>query len=151
MMLIEEKKYEILMAEYLKEMYIPFEREYLFHVEYCKERKLSDKPRRWRMDFAILKPKISIEIEGGIFKDKDGSQGRHVRPIGFINDCIKYNMATMLGWRVYRIPTIFFKKSHYANLHILLKNICEEYQSLLPPKRQEGYPDQNLHHSQSCL
>lgn len=56
--------------------------------------------RKWRFDFAILDKKIGIEIEGGTF-----SRGRHTRPLGFRNDCEKYNMATALGWRVYRFPT----------------------------------------------
>jgi len=40
---------------------------------------------------------IAVECEGGVF-----SRGRHVRGVGFENDCEKYNAATERGWRVYR-------------------------------------------------
>lgn len=55
-------------------------------------------PRRWRFDYAWPEKKIAIEYEGGVF-----TRGRHTRPLGFNNDCEKYNTATLLGWRVYRI------------------------------------------------
>jgi very-short-patch-repair endonuclease len=55
------------------------------------------KPRRWRFDFALVGPKLALEVEGGVF-----TRGRHVRPKGFISDCEKYNAATLLGWRVLR-------------------------------------------------
>lgn len=51
----------------------------------------------WRFDFAILREKIAIEIEGGIFIN-----GRHNRAVPFREDCIKYNAATVRGWAVLR-------------------------------------------------
>lgn len=53
--------------------------------------------RRWRLDFAYPELKIGIEIEGGVW-----TRGRHNRPIGFIKDCEKYNMAQEMGWRIFR-------------------------------------------------
>ena len=53
--------------------------------------------RRWRFDFAWPEQKIAAEIEGGVW-----TRGRHTRGKGFINDCDKYNAATLLGWRVFR-------------------------------------------------
>jgi len=53
--------------------------------------------RRWRFDFAWTYKKVAVEIEGGVW-----IQGRHNRGKGFINDCEKYNTATLLGWRVLR-------------------------------------------------
>ena len=41
--------------------------------------------------------KVAIEWEGGIF-----SGGRHVRPLGFIGDCQKYNRAVLMGWKILR-------------------------------------------------
>lgn len=54
--------------------------------------------RKWRFDFAIVKYKIAIEVEGGVWV-----RGRHTRPAGFINDVEKYNEAVILGWRVIRV------------------------------------------------
>lgn len=58
-----------------------------------------DPARRWRFDFAHLGSRVAIELEGGT-----RNQGRHTRHAGFVSDCRKYNRATSLGWRVYRIP-----------------------------------------------
>lgn len=56
--------------------------------------------RQWRFDFAFPGAMLAVEIEGGIWK-----RGRHNRPSGYQNDCIKYNAATMLGWRILRYTT----------------------------------------------
>ena len=82
------------------------EQELLFHIKVLKikqpvEEYTFAKPRRWRFDFAWVDEKIAAECEGGIY-----SRGRHVRPTGFINDCDKYNHATLLGWRVFRFTAI---------------------------------------------
>lgn len=57
--------------------------------------------RRWRFDFLWPLKRVALEIEGGVFM-----RGRHVRPKGFIDDCEKYNAATLAGYRVYRIPVV---------------------------------------------
>ena len=64
-------------------------REYRFHPK-----------RRWRFDYAWPVIKLAVEIEGGTY-----SNGRHVRGSGFQEDCIKYNAALDLGWKVYRYPS----------------------------------------------
>ena len=68
-------------------------------LEVVKEHKFHPL-RKWRFDYAIIELKICIEIEGGIF-----TQGRHIRPMGFIKDMEKYNTAAALGWKVIRIAT----------------------------------------------
>ncbi|SAK62549.1 hypothetical protein AWB76_03266 [Caballeronia temeraria] len=54
--------------------------------------------RRWRFDFAWPVSRIAVEIEGGTW-----SGGRHTRGSGFEADCIKYNAAAVLDWRVLRV------------------------------------------------
>lgn len=56
--------------------------------------------RDWRADYLVIDTMWLIELEGGIW-----SGGRHTRAKGFIDDCYKYNMAAMLGYRVIRIAT----------------------------------------------
>lgn len=53
--------------------------------------------RRFRFDLAIPEKRIAIEFEGGVW-----SNGRHVRGKGYVNDCKKYNLATMHGWKMLR-------------------------------------------------
>lgn len=53
--------------------------------------------RQFRFDFCWVNSRVAVEIEGGVY-----SGGRHVRPKGYTSDVEKYNMATMLGWRVLR-------------------------------------------------
>ena len=62
------------------------ETEYQFHPK-----------RKWRFDYAIPNYRVAIEVEGGVW-----TQGRHIRPNGFLNDMEKYNAATVMGWRILR-------------------------------------------------
>ena len=55
-------------------------------------------PRRWRFDLAWPGQALALEIEGGVF-----TGGRHTRGAGFVKDMEKYNMATVLGWRILRV------------------------------------------------
>lgn len=77
------------MALMLRAYGVPFEREYRFAP-----------PRKWRADFALVEPRVLIEVEGGVW-----TGGRHNRGKGFESDCFKYNAATELGWRVLRYST----------------------------------------------
>lgn len=111
----------LLFATYLKERNISFVQEFLFHkfhVEQVAAFKLGTKPRRFAADFALCEHKILYEIEGGIF-----TNGRHVRPMGFMGDCEKYNLATSLGYQVYRIPTPWFKGKEVKRIFELLDHI----------------------------
>lgn len=57
------------------------------------------KPERaWRFDLCWIPCKVALEVEGGAW-----TKGRHVRGAGFIEDMAKYNKATELGWRIYRV------------------------------------------------
>ena len=98
---------EHLMELGLRALKIPYEREFKFARDLAgnpktgirlalKKLDLSD----WRFDFALLEPRIAIEVEGGVF-----TGGRHTRGAGYSEDCKKYNMATLYGWRVLRFTT----------------------------------------------
>lgn len=53
--------------------------------------------RKWAFDLCYPDRLLAIECEGGIH-----SGGRHVRGKGYEADCVKYNEAQLLGWRVLR-------------------------------------------------
>ncbi len=63
--------------------------------------------RRWRFDFAWPEFKVALEAEGGTWSGKKKS--RHTTAKGFHDDCIKYNTATLMGWRVYRFTSTMIK------------------------------------------
>jgi len=67
--------------------------------------------RKWRFDFAYPESMIAIEVEGGIWVG-----GRHIHPIGFEKDCEKYNEATRMGWKVFRIPPKMLTIEYLTNL-----------------------------------
>jgi hypothetical protein len=53
----------------------------------------------WAIDF-VIGGTVAVEIEGGVF-----SRGRHTRPLGFIQDCFKYNEITRRGLHLLRFET----------------------------------------------
>ena len=53
--------------------------------------------RLWRADFAWPSAMVLAEYEGGIY-----TGGRHTRGKAFEADCVKYNTAALLGFRVLR-------------------------------------------------
>jgi very-short-patch-repair endonuclease len=59
-----------------------------------------DPTRRWRFDYAHPASKTAVEIEGGVF-----IKGRHTNGVGIQKDMEKYNKATLLGWKVFRLGT----------------------------------------------
>ena len=83
----------------------PLETEYRFHPD-----------RRWRFDRAHPEARVAIEIEGGVW-----SNGRHVRPAGFEEDCVKYNSAAAEGWLVFRVTSKMLDNP--ANLEAIIDTI----------------------------
>jgi very-short-patch-repair endonuclease len=57
--------------------------------------------RKFAFDFCWPERMIAVEIEGGTSFGKS----RHSRGKGFETDCIKYNIAARLGWKVLRYST----------------------------------------------
>jgi len=64
--------------------------------------------RRFKFDLAILEHKVCVEYEGGTF-----TNGRHTRGKGYSNDCKKYNLATMHGWKLLRYTVDRTKKENW--------------------------------------
>lgn len=52
---------------------------------------------KYRFDFAWPEAWLAVEIEGATW-----AGGRHTSGKGFADDCMKYNVATLEGWRVFR-------------------------------------------------
>lgn len=67
--------------------------------------------RKWRFDYAIIEHKIALEVEGGVW-----TGGRHTSPQGFLGDIEKYNTATLMGWRVFRVTPDDLYKTATLNL-----------------------------------
>lgn len=82
------------------------EREVVFH-----EPEEGEKQRKWRFDFAWMKEKIAVEIEGGVW-----SRGRHVQPAGYEADREKYGTALAQGWKVLSVTTRMVKNRLGINL-----------------------------------
>jgi hypothetical protein len=98
---------EELLATHMKELGLCFEREFRFCFG-----------RQWRADFRLFWPDnpkwggddVLIEIEGGsgYFRNPKGQVvrgGRHTRQDGFAEDCLKYNTAIAMGFRLFRFTT----------------------------------------------
>jgi hypothetical protein len=77
------------------------------------------KPRKYRADISVnvFSPKglqhILIEYEGLV-----SSKSRHTTLTGYTKDCDKYNIATSLGYKVYRYTAL-----NYKNIHELIKSL----------------------------
>ncbi len=81
------------------------------NYDYYKEFKFLHN-RRFRFDYVYLltdsKIKgVAIEFEGGVW-----SNGRHIRPLGFIRDCEKYNLASLNGYIVLRFTSECLKDAN---------------------------------------
>lgn len=60
--------------------------------------------RRFKFDFAIPEKKIAIEYEG------ISGKSRHTSITGYTRDCEKYNIATGMGWRVFRYTALNYSQ-----------------------------------------
>jgi len=68
------------------------EREYRFHPV-----------GRFRFDFAWPGESLAVEVEGGTWSK--ARKSRHTTGQGYEDDCIKYNEAALLGWKVLRVTS----------------------------------------------
>jgi hypothetical protein len=75
-------------------------RQFLFELELCNLPQVRAEyefhpTRKWRFDYAWIKDKIALEIDGGV----RGLSG-HFSRLGFQSDQVKCLEADILGWRV---------------------------------------------------
>ena len=65
--------------------------------------------RDWRFDFAWPAERLAVKVEGGVghavVRSATGKQitGHHVHAQGYEDDCRKYAIALLFGWRVLRV------------------------------------------------
>ncbi len=103
---VEKRSIELVLWALNKEGSIPA---YVRELQFSADRK-------FRFDWAIPDLKIAIEYEG-IFSEKSG----HTTINGYVKDCIKYNLATLEGWKVLRYTAKNYEMLG-TDLKILTKN-----------------------------
>ena len=67
--------------------------------------------KRFRLDLAWKDRKIGVEVDGGVFIG-----GRHTRGVGYTRDCVKRNLATENGWRIFNFTTSQAVSGYAINL-----------------------------------
>lgn len=69
------------------------ERQYQFHPT-----------RKWRLDFAWVRERVAVEVEGGIWRrNSEGNwAGAHSHPMNIERDIEKGNALAALGWILVR-------------------------------------------------
>lgn len=80
--------------------------EYRFHPD-----------RKWRFDFAFVKKRVAVEVQGGIW-----IHGRHTRGAALKKEWEKLNTAAGMGWRIlYCEPNDIFEPGFIELLKTALK------------------------------
>lgn len=94
----------------LESLQIRFEREFLFAPG-----------RRFRADRYLPDFRILIEFEGiGFTRSGDQKKTRHTSLMGYTNDCSKYNLATELGFKVFR-----YTANNYRECYQMLERLVQ--------------------------
>lgn len=86
-------KYKRAIEKALHDLGVRYVKEYQFCVG-----------RKFRFDFAIPGMKIGIEYEGTM-----SEKSRHTNVVGYSNDCEKYNVAQIEGWKVLRYTALNYE------------------------------------------
>jgi very-short-patch-repair endonuclease len=82
-----------------------------------RERKVTP-GRRYAFDFSWPQQHLAVEVEGGTW-----SGGRHTRGNGYEEDCRKYNIAVIEGWKVLRFTSDMVKRGEAIKiLRVVLKS-----------------------------
>lgn len=97
--------------EILKRLELKYETEYKF-----------SKQRRFKFDIALVTQKIAIEYEG-----VNAKKSRHTSITGYTNDCTKYNLAQIEGWKILRYTTLNFNDFEKDISRISNKVLINDY------------------------
>ena len=101
------KKARLVKPPYSKKSRAVFDMEVFLHSFYPGQwvKELYFAPERnWRFDYALEARLLAVEIEGLTY-DPNEPLGAHQRGKSYAKDCLKYNVATLLGWTLYRFTS----------------------------------------------
>lgn len=76
--------------------------------------------RDWRFDFAWPEQMVAVECEGGIY-----TRQAHGSISGILRDIEKYNAATSLGWRVFRVTRRMLEEDPEGVIRMILEALNE--------------------------
>lgn len=74
------------------------------NIQYLTEYKFHAK-RKFRFDVAIPSLKLAVEYEGVM-----SAKSRHTSVTGYSNDAIKYNLAQIEGWKIFRYTVLNYQE-----------------------------------------
>ncbi|MCS6925920.1 MAG: endonuclease domain-containing protein [Candidatus Binatia bacterium] len=103
--------------------------------------------RRWRVDFAIPArcPVLLVEIDGGAFIG-----GRHVRGVGFENDCEKLAEAVSMGYTVLRITPRQIATGKAIDWIVRALSARRRLERLAGQKGEQRHEEHGEGHSRHC-
>jgi very-short-patch-repair endonuclease len=85
--------------------------------------------RKHRFDFAWLKARVAVEIDGNAWHTKGG--GRH----GTDSDREKMNLAVSMGWRVFRFSPQMIERDPERWIDMVKRAIIEKDSAGSSPRR----------------
>lgn len=80
--------------------------------------------REFRFDYAYTQNglKVAIELEGGVWQEEKSG---HTTGKGYTKDCIKYNLASLDKWRLFRFTTDMLTNDPAGHLGPVIELIKE--------------------------
>lgn len=98
------------------------EHQFAKSVSFVSKKDGRTRQRKWAFDFAWPARLVALEIEGGVWIGKG-----HGRGVGIHKDMLKYNCATLLGWKVIRVqPKEVFSESTVEMIRAALALPCSQ-------------------------
>ena len=119
MVVVDKGKVKSSLPKELTEKREPVAMQHIFsilnkhQVDYETEHRFH-KVRKFRFDIAVPHMMLAVEYEG-LMSEKS----RHTTITGFTNDCRKYNMAQLAGWKVLRYSALNYTEFENDLLTVL--------------------------------